>query len=423
MNYKKQIKNNHTLHLIKDDKYKTINVSIRFTMPYDEELSPYFKLLERVIIYNGTKNYPTLKDLSIKTESLYRTDISTKYYINSKNMIFEFRLMFINPKYTEEKMYTETFKLLKDIMTNPRVKNNKFNENIFNVEKESLINNILNITDDPQGYGRMKFDEVFFKGTVYGTNNYSKIDKFKKITNEKLYKTYKLLFNSFKIDALVYGDFNEAKITKNIDNLLENFKQKNTTTKGLEVELQEAKQRIDKEKFNTTQSNIYVGLNIDELTEDEKNYKLLIYNTILGTMNNNVLFVNVREKNSLCYFIRSTINKYTNSIIIESGITAKNFEKAKSLIKESIDSMKDKKVVDKLLDNAKKTLQIVYNDFYDNIGKIMNYYYLNEFEISPSLEERRAESLKVTSEEICELASKIKMNYVFLLEGSINEEN
>lgn len=150
---------------------------------------------------------------------------------------------------------------------------------------------------------------------------------------------------------------------------------------------------------------------------------MLLYSTILGSMNNSVLFVNVREKNSLCYHIGSTINRFTKTIVIDSGINKENFDETLRLIKESLESMKDESVVDSLIDNAKKTLNIAFNDFYENPFKIVNYYYLREFTNIPSIEDRKKYIDNMTSKNVSDLAKKIDIKEVFLLEGVKNEEN
>lgn len=423
MNYKKQRKNNYTLHLINDNRFKTITVSMRFSKPFNKEEIPYLKLLESVLINNGTKKYPTIKDLSIEAENLYKTNILTKFYTLSKNMVFEITCSFINPIFTEENIYKKVFAFLKEIIENPLIKNNKWKEEIFNLEKQNLIKTIENVKDTPDEYARLRFEENFFKGTVYGHNNYKNIEDFKNITNEELYKTYKKLFNSFKIDVLVFGDFDEDIIVKETDKLLTNFTEKDETEKNLYIQLKNKKYKEDKESIETSQSNLFIGLTIKDITDYERDYVLILYNTILGSMNNSVLFVSVREDESLCYSIGSIINKYTNTIIIDSGIGRKNYDLAKRLIQECIENMKNKKFIYNLLTNAKKTLEIAYNDFYDNIDKIINYQYFNEFTYTPSIEERRKEINKITEEEISSLAKKVEINYIYLLEGVNDEEN
>ena len=85
--------------------------------------------------------------------------------------------------------------------------------------------------------------------------------------------------------------------------------------------------------------------------------------------------------------------------------------------------MKDESVVDSLIDNAKKTLNIAFNDFYENPFKIVNYYYLREFTNIPSIEDRKKYIDNMTSKNVSDLAKKIEMKEVFLLEGVKNEEN
>ena len=237
-----------------------------------------------------------------------------------------------------------------------------------------------------------------------------------------MYKYYLKLFNSFKIDVFVIGDYLEDEILSNVDDLLKDFRQKDTSSKELYISFNPKKSK-DKDKFTSTQSSLLVGLTINNLTEEEKFYTLLLYNTILGSMNNSVLFVNVREKNSLCYHISSTISKYTSSIIINSGINKTNYEKAVSLIEESLKSMTDEKMVNGLITNAKKTLNLAFNDFYENPAKIVGYYYLKEFDEVKSIEERREKINNLTGKEISSLAKKVQIKEIFLMEGVNSEEN
>lgn len=420
MDYKKIIKDNYTLHLIKTDRFKTINIGLKLTKEYNKEEFAYLNLLARVLPINGTKNYKTVNDITKKLESLYNTGIYFKSLQTSKNMSFEASLRIVNPKYTEISMYKESISMLKEIITNPLIKNNEFN--YFDVTKNNLINSIKNIKDNLSVYSSLKFNEIFYKETIYEENSLKNLPLYEKLTNKNMYKYYLKLFNSFKIDVFVIGDYLEDEILSNVDDLLKDFRQKDTSSKELYISFNPKKSK-DKDKFTSTQSSLLVGLTINDLTEEEKFYTLLLYNTILGSMNNSVLFVNVREKNSLCYHISSTISKYTSSIIINSGINKTNYEKAVSLIEESLKSMTDEKMVNGLITNAKKTLNLAFNDFYENPAKIVGYYYLKEFDEVKSIEERREKINNLTSKEISSLAKKVQIKEIFLMEGVNSEEN
>ena len=416
MNYKKIKRDNYNLHLINTDRFKTITVSLKFNKKYNREESVYFKLLERVLPINGTENYKSVNDITKKLESLYNANIGYKFYVTSENMTFETNLRIINPKYTKEDTYKESFDLFKEILTKPTLKNNQFK--YFDLQKDNLINSILNVKDDLRSYSSLKFQEIFYKGTVYAENNYKNIKLFEDMESKKLYENYKKLFSEFKIDVFVIGEFDEEVLTKYMEELMKGFKSKDNYTKDLYTKVK-CKESLVKDKFKESQSSLLIGLNINGLTDEERDYKLILYNTILGSMNNSVLFVNVREKNSLCYSIGSTISKFTETMIIRSGISSDSFDDAVRLIKESLEEMKDEKKVDKLLKNAKKTLNIAYNDFYESSNKIIDYYFIREFTILPSIEERRERVMNLTSKDVTDIAKKVSIGLIYLMEGTL----
>ena len=422
IDYKKQVNDNYTLHLINTTRFKQINISVRFTKSYEKNTGAYLKLLERILPFNGTKKYKRIKDINKKLESLYRTSLTSTFFCLSKNMTFEINMGIVNPKYTEDTLLHDSCEMLREILFNPKIEDEQFNGEVFEIEKENLIKSILNVKDSPDTYGRLKFEEKFLSGTVYAENNYKNIKLFENLENKELYQIYKSLFTDYKVDILVCGDFENLDIQKEISFVMKDVKQNDKTNKDLYYKMKKKEKLEEKESMQIMKSSLFVGCTIDNLTEEERNYRLILYNTILGSMNNSVLFMNVREKNSLCYHVGSYINRFTDTIEIESGINKKNYEKTLSIIDECLRNMEDKKVIETNIVNAKKTIEIAQNDFYDNMNKIMTYYFMNEFTNIPSIEERRLKVKDVTVDEICELAKKVRLSYVFLLEG-VNEKN
>ncbi|EPZ60307.1 peptidase M16 inactive domain protein [[Clostridium] sordellii ATCC 9714] len=48
------------------------------------------------------------------------------------------------------------------------------------------------------------------------------------------------------------------------------------------------------------------------------------------------MFINIREKESLCYYIYSSIEKYKGILFISSGIETQNYEKTTDLVKNKL---------------------------------------------------------------------------------------
>ena len=58
-----------------------------------------------------------------------------------------------------------------------------------------------------------------------------------------------------------------------------------------------------------------------------KYYSLFVGSNVLGGGPHSKLFVNVREKESLCYYIYSSVEKYKTSMFISSGIESDKYDK------------------------------------------------------------------------------------------------
>jgi len=86
-------------------------------------------------------------------------------------------------------------------------------------------------------------------------------------------------------------------------------------------------------------------------------FKSLLYNIILGSSANSLLFQNVREKASLAYSIKSVYVKQKANIFIRAGIEIENYEKAVNIIKEQLEKMRKGEFSDDDLKSAKENVK------------------------------------------------------------------
>ena len=137
-------------------------------------------------------------------------------------------------------------------------------------------------------------------------------------------------------------------------------------------------------------------------------------------MNDSILFNIVREANSLCYSIGSYVTRYNPSLTIYAGINKKNYDKTIELIKECVESMSDKKVLERLFDSAKKMINTYINNYYDDSISQINHYFNSEFENLEDVEIAREKINEVTIDEIIEINKKIHLNTIYMLKGDKN---
>ena len=421
MKYQKIKKDNYNLHIINTDKFKTITVRINFKRKINKEEITIRNLLNDLLI-NTSKKYPTSRDIEIETEDLYSVGISSAAYKSGNYHIMSFKESFLNESYTEVGMNIKSIEFLLELIFNPNIKDKKFNEEYFNLIKKTIKNDISSIKDIPSKYSLVKLYEAMDDGPLsYRTSGYLK--DLEKINESNLYEYYKSVLKEDNIDIFIIGNINENKLdifdkyiksNKNIENNESHFIELNPINNDLEF----------KEEIKTNQSKIAIGLITNDLTDFELKYALSIYSSILGGTPNSKLFQNVREKNSLCYYINANVLIIPKIVTITAGINAKDYKKTIELIKIELENMKNGKFTTKEIEEAKKIYINGCNEVYDSPDAIINNYLAYEYGNLDLVEKRLREIKKITKKDIVSVANKIKLNKIFFLEGTLkNEKN
>ena len=79
--------------------------------------------------------------------------------------------------------------------------------------------------------------------------------------------------------------------------------------------------------------------------------------------------------------------------------------------------MKDIKVVERLFEDAKKTINTYINSYYDDLANQINHYYYTEFDNIEDIEMQREQINKVTIDDVIRLNDKMSLNTIYLLKG------
>ena len=416
MEYKKITRNNINLHLINSDRFKTVNVILFFTKYFNKDDIVYGNAVSNLLVYSS-KKYDTKNKMAIKGEDLYGSRVSASFSINGKCESFSFALDFLNPKYTDQKYWNESLDFLKEIVFNPNIENNAFKKEYFDIVKNDGITSVKSVKTNPNLYAGIEYSKIMYKGTPSACSTIPSLEDIEKVTPSNLYDFYKTLFDgTYKFDIAVIGEVDDSIIDMVYDkfgNVKSNNKKLSLTIKHKYSDKEIVK--IDSLPFN--QSKLYVGYRLNDMNFHELNHVLRVYNTILGTMNDSILFNIVREENSLCYSIGSYVSRYNPSLTIYAGINKDNYDKTIELIKECVTYMSDEKKVKRLFESAKKTINTFLNSYYDDVVSQVNSYYNREFETIEDVETIRENINKVTIDEVIKLNEKIKLSTVYLLKG------
>ena len=408
---------NYQIHTYKLRKYKHSTIRIYLTRPYKKERAAVSLLLRNLLLYSTKKlkHEEFVKELGI----LYSPSIGIRGNRVGEMSVDQLTLNFLNPKYCEPGYLRKLLNLFKDVIYNPNIKNNKFNEEYLEVIKTRVINNIRQDIEDPAYLCRKKALEAMDKDSL---SSYTITEEeIMNVTQEDLINEYSRMFEEYEATAYVVGNVN----TKQIANFIaKNFKfKKHNYDKKLEYFNKVRDEVLDKEEVGDyLQQNIRMIFNIDmEYKNPKMRYVVpLIYNTILGDNGlKSRLFISIREKNSLCYACRSMVSIDDHLLSFAAGINGSK-KKVVKLVNKEIEKMNEGKITKKEINNAIKTRVDILKETKQEIGNIIYYNFYHNFTGEPDIDERIELFKSVTVEDLVEFGKHLKLNTVFLLKGDDN---
>lgn len=421
MKYNKIALPAYNIHIIETKKFKTVTVKVNFKRKLVKEEIAYRNMLINILC-ESTSDYPTKRLMEIATEDLYDLSYQGSNYISGCYSVMGFDITFLNEEYTEEGMFDKSFDFLISMLFNPNLDggkiSKKFNKKAFTMAYNILESNIKSLKESPNVYSKMRMLEYMDPDTETSLRSCGYLEDLEKIDARKLYKYYESVLKKDIVDIFVIGDVKSDVVQKSIEEkFLINTLKKQGDNHFITTKSKRLLPKTYKESASLSQSQLVMGLRINKATDFELRYVLNVYSYILGGSPDSKLFKNVREKNSLCYSISSSGQPLNSILLIMAGIDAKDFDKAVTLVKKELKNMAKGDFSNDDIVKAKITYLNSLKELEDNPQSILSMYVGMEYLNSHNIDQRINNINKVTKNDVISLASKIKLDTIYLLEG------
>lgn len=408
--------NGVTLHLINTKKFKTSLVSVYLQRPLTQEEVTKNALIS-MILPRGTKRLETSKDIAKYLENLYGTSIGSNVSKKGERNIINFRMQMINEIYIDEKHILEKgIKILNEFINDPLIEQGHFKTEYLNQERANLIERIEGRKNDKMKYAYERCIEEMCRNEAFSLYEYGNVKDLKEISDITLFMHYENLLKSSPVDICVVGDISNIDIQKMIDRNM-----KFEINKPIAVEREKLFNKSEEvknvaEEMDISQGKLVIGYRTNIPFESELYEPLVVYSNILGGGPNSKLFKNLREKESLCYYIFSRIEKFKSLMLISSGIEFDNFDKTVDLVGMQIKDMNDGNISSEEIESAKNAIITAIRSMTDSPGMLADFYYTQIISNNQdNIEEIINKIKKVNKETIVEAGKNIKIDTIYFL--------
>ncbi len=415
----------NNIEILKTDKFKNNILSIVIPVELDNKVTGYNVLLN--ILKRGSKTFSSSSKISTYLQDMYGANMVMDISKRGDKLFISFFVSFIHKDYTlyEEDLWGKAIYLLNDIIYNPNLVNGRFEESIVNQEIENHKREISSKYDDKTRYSLTRLIENGMNDE-YKVPEYGTLEDLEKIDNDFLVEIYKeLTFREIFIYAAGNIDDKEklikklekVKQAKNKDVIRANIK---TPSSIFNFERKEVK-----EYMKISQGKISSLYDTKTTVFDKDYFAFSVFNSIFGGGPHSKLFNDIREKNSLCYYIFSSYDKFKGIMTVLSGVESKNFDKVNKLIDKNIKEMQNGDFTENDIEIAKTKIINSIKAMEDSMFRTINYLIsLKIYGVNLSVDDVIDGIKKVTKDEIINVAKKIShVSTHYLVEEELEIEN
>ena len=185
-----ELKKGVRLHVIATKKYKTIQLYGRFTTRLTKEIMTRRALLANLLETNSL-HYPDQTKLSGKLAELYGASFGLSVGRKGNLHWLDVGLGVVNGKYVEDpQLLPDALDFLQEILFNPNIREGKFDEQTFRLEKENLQSYIETLQEDKQTLASLKIKETYFTDDAQKLPSFGTVEDLANETSEGLAAYY-----------------------------------------------------------------------------------------------------------------------------------------------------------------------------------------------------------------------------------------
>ncbi len=416
MKYKKRKIKNTDVYLIPIKKYKYTFARVIYIIPFSLKNKTY-SLFLRDVLAKGLKKYPTVEQRAKILDELYGVDIYGNANQNGDTISISLCLNFINDKYTEPNMLDKYLELLNEHINGPLIKDEAFFEEKVDEVRKHFKEVLENLNANPNFVADEKFSNIFLPNTGYSAHELGDISLIDEIHGRDLYEFYLKVLKEGYASIYVCGDIEEKEWLSKIKKYLSiDGSKKKDYCFNFPQPISDKIKDIE-EDFDTKQSIIYMGFKIKDFTLYDRLYASVIFNYIFGSGPASKLFMNIREKNSLCYSVYSNISGNYNVMTVTSRIDSKNKDKFVKLVYEELKNMQEGNFDSEEIENGKHFYMNAILSDEDSLSNMIDSVLKKELMHFDLPKERIAKVEKICKEDIVLLANKIYPDTIYMLKG------
>ena len=411
-----------TLDFIASKQFKTSRINLTFVTAAVSKKTVALRTLIANMLEVSSQKYPDQKAISDQLAFLYGATFGTSVNRRGNLHLVNFEMRVVNDHYLKEKqqLLTEAINFLQELIFNPLVTNQAFDQTMFTLQQKNLIAYLESIKDNKQAYALQKLQQAYFEDPVHQIPPYGDKENLAALTAAECYAYYQEMLAHDEVIITLSGDFASDEVLAAIAQL--KFTPR-TVGKYQLTYKQTARNKLEayEEQQDLNQSKLDLAYHFPVEYRGKYHYAALVFNALFGGSALSKLFTNVREKASLAYYANSSFDSLRQVLFVQTGIQADKKQQVLDLIEQQLAALVAGDVEAQLLANIKQELITDYEIRQDSQATALIQATMDQLSQSKvTASEWKAAIMAVSVADVQAVAALAKLEVSYFLKGQIN---
>ena len=415
------------LTALRSDKFKTGCLSINLLTQLKRETAAFNAVLP-FVLRRGTRFHPDMQTIAAELDSLYGTGVEPIVRKIGEIQCIGFYASFPDHKYLPagSEVFEKTANLSCEMLLAPNTRGGLFLPAYVESEKEKLLELIRSRVNEKRSYAHFRLLEQMCCYEDYAVSRFGTEDTAESIYYQKLTKYYHSLISASPVEIFYCGSMEASKVADILSDALSGMTRGEINYDiGTDIRMNavEDKVRSFVDEMSVTQGKLVMGFRLGECMEEPDLAAIYVFNAVYGSGVTSKLFMNVREKLSLCYYASSLVDTHKGIMLVSSGVDFDKVDEAKSEILAQLEAVKSGDISDEELEAARRSVASDLCACLDSQGELEGFYLANSIdglEFSP--DELAALVCDVSREDVIKIASSVVLDAEYFLRGG-SEDN
>lgn len=398
-------------------KFKTTTITLKFMAPLDSQTMTARSILSKILV-RATKQWPSDKDFNRHLSHLYGAYVNSFVSKFKDKHVITISLELVNERYLKDQtpLFEKGLELLKEMIYNPLISDNKFDETFVAQEKSLLSKKLNAMIDNKSQISFLNLLKYMFGEQPYRHLATGQVEYIADITSENLYHTYQSMLENDYCAVYVVGNVDEQQVKSQIQTYFNinsfSFELSQSTPIGQDHNTPQVIVETD----DVDQAKLNMGFKLPAKYGDPEYFAMIVFNVMFGGDPSSVLFNEVRENQSLAYSIHSQIDAKNGFLFVLSGVSTDKYEIAKETIVSEFEKFQQGDFEEEKIALAKKVILSQRQESHDRAKSIIEIMNNNILLDEPMSEESYISGIQnVNKSDIQQLAQATTLDTIYIL--------